>query len=228
MNKWKSLILLTLFQFSIFKTYAANSEPGAWLGTFADTSISKVFSVWAETQMRWGFYDGGVTQLLYRVGLIQNNLGDKHRLGYLYGYVRTEDLKENRFTLQHTMNYENFLDLSFSHRLRLEARYFGGYTGAYPRFRYLLRAEQPSTNNFNLVIWDEIFINLNNKELTGGQVIDQNRFCIGLKHGILGNNRYEFGYLNQYFPRKSLDFMQQVLVFYYFFEDDKKGDFFVY
>lgn len=214
--RWISILLAS--QLFLFNSYAVESRGGAWLGTFTDTSISKSFSVWAETQLRYSFYIGGMGQTLYRLGFLQKNLGEKHQLGYLYAFIQTSIIKEHRFTFQHVMKYGKFIGQSFAHRMRIEGRFPEKVIKNSVRLRYLIRADQQTDSKFKFVFWDELFINLTREFWTGNRSINANRLFVGLKRGIGEGNRVEFGYLNQFIPRNKIKVMQHLFVFYYFYK----------
>jgi hypothetical protein len=218
-RKWKVILFLLVWQVMSFKGYAVESKGGSWVGTFTNTSISKVFSLWAESQLRFTFNTNGVSQLLYRFGLEQQNLSENHKLAYLYAFIRTSPFKEHRFALQHIMKYGKFIGLSFSHRVRLEGRFLEGDFENSARFRYFLRGDQAfGKGKFGFVFWNEFFLNLTREKWTGDKTFDQNRLFLGIKNKVFDNNRFELGYLNQYIPRKSINVMQHLVVLYYFFK----------
>jgi hypothetical protein len=83
-------------------------------------------------------------------------------------------------------------------RLRLEQRFIEGNSGAAWRLREQVRFSRPIAGGgrFALVVWDEIFLHLNEtSRLDRG--LDQNRVFAGLSRAVAGV-RLEVGYLNQF------------------------------
>ena len=213
----KKLLLILFFIFS--SSLAAKNQNGTWLGTFSKKQLSETYSYWIETQVRYNTDLGNTSQILYRTGLLQK-VSQSEGVGYLYGYIQSGNTREHRFTVQHTQKYGQAVGLSFSHRARFESRYLEKTTQTYEtagRFRYLLRAEQDESSGYNLVLWDEIFLNLNETEWNGDQTNDRNRFFIGFKRKFLESNRVEFGYLNQFVARESGGISEHIATLYVFF-----------
>ncbi|MCH7689032.1 MAG: DUF2490 domain-containing protein, partial [Planctomycetes bacterium] len=91
-------------------------------------------------------------------------------------------------------------------RSRLEQRFFetGEDTGL--RFRQLVSWRQPFAyaEKYSFVLWDEIFVHLNDTDWGANAGFDQNRFFvgIGLKRNFDSRWRTEIGYLNQHIDRR--------------------------
>lgn len=198
---------------------ASESYKGMWLGTFANKKLDNNLSVWLETQVRYNLDFGNTSQVLYRTGVLQKTK-NKQALGYLYAYIQSSNSREHRLTLQHTNTYGAYTSFNFSHRARLESRHLEETTKSYEnsmRARYLLRAEQNHHSIYNLVLWNEVFLNLNKTSWNGDQTFDRNRFFAGFKRSFFSSNRFEFGYLNQFVPRDSGDTIEHIATLYLFF-----------
>jgi hypothetical protein len=197
-------------------TLAANKKESGWLGTFSKKKLSEKYFYWIETQVRYGFDRGATNQVLYRTGLLQK-ITENQSLGYLYGHISGVTSKEHRLTFQHGMKYGALRNIKFSHRARLEARFLENVTDDAGRFRYLIRGEQSKAASWGLVVWDELFINLNKTNWNGDKSFDRNRFFVGMKKTFFGSNRFEIGYLNQFVPRDNGDTSEHAIVVYMFF-----------
>lgn len=197
-----------LLVFSLTSAFATDHRPGAWLGTFAQKKLGSYFSLWAETQLRYNLESGKNEQILYRPGILQK-LNERHQLGYLFAYIQSDNVKEHRFALQHVQQYGNFLNAKFSSRSRLEARFIEDDSDDAARFRYLLRMDK---NTF--IAWNEVFLNLTNDDWTGNRTFDRNRLFLGFKKEY-ADWRIEYGYLNQFVPRKK-DVMEHIATVYFF------------
>lgn len=211
--------LLIAFLLLSHMCFAVEHSNGAWLGTFANKKLTASFNYWMEAQVRYSLEQGNASQILYRTGFLQK-VNQHTGLGYLYAFIHSNGNKEHRLTIQHTQNYEKFAGFNFSHRARFENRFLEEDTQSYEaagRARYLLRLDQIDYIKYAIVIWNEIFINLNETSWNGNDMQDRNRFFIGLKRTFFDSNRFEFGYLNQFIPRGSGDISEHIATFYFFF-----------
>lgn len=213
-NFTKSIVCFVLV-FSSLNTLAANSKNSGWFGTFSKKEISENYNAWIEAQLRYGFDQGGANQILYRTGLL-HNLSQNHEIGFLYAFIQGGNLKEHRFTLQHSQKYGEWLSLHFSHRARMEARFLEDNDDDAGRFRYLIRGEGQLSSSPSLVLWNELFINTTSDSWTGDHALDRNRFFAGFKVKIF-NSRSEIGYLNQYIRRNTGDISEHIVTAYFFF-----------
>jgi hypothetical protein len=70
--------------------------------------------------------------------------------------------------------------------------------------------------SWDLLIWDEPFLNITQEEWTGKRVFERNRVFLGtvLKWEEI---KIEFGYLNQLIPRENKTIQEHSLVGYFFF-----------
>lgn len=204
------IILSFLFLIISLNVFAVENKSKFWFGTFANNELSQRFSFWIETQLRYGLDEGQTSQFLYRTGLLQKK-SDDLAYGYLYGFITANGVNEHRYTFQHALKYNALV----SHRARLEYRTFEKIEDSTWRFRYLLRYAQNNKSKMGIVVWDELFLNLQKDDLSGNTFVERNRLFIGLskKHH---NAKMEFGYLNQFVPRDNLDVSEHVLVLYIF------------
>ena len=214
MTKLQSLLLVLIFFFSTCSQASENTTSG-WLGTFTKKDLSEKYSFWAETQLRYSIEDGGTNQLLYRFGLLRT-LNNEHEIGFLYAFIQSSQLKEHRLTLQHSQKYGEWGGFNFSSRARLEARFLEDSDDDASRFRFLIRKERSLNSDCSFVSWNEIFINITDDAWTGQRTFERNRLFVGLKSSVL-NSKVEFGYLNQFVPRVSMDVFEHTLVAYLFF-----------
>lgn len=208
----KILLIFCLISFA----HAAEDRDGFWFGTFTNKQLNDDYSYWAEAQLRYDLDVGRTRQFLYRTGVIKK-ITENQSMAVLYAYIQSLGSKEHRWALQHVAKYGKWLGLDYSHRMRYEYRNLEDFGEDATRFRYLLRSEQNTDGKFDLVIWNELFVNLQERSWNGDQAIDRNRVFLGFKHKAFENNRVEFGYLNQYVPRDGGDISEHLLVGYLFF-----------
>ncbi len=106
------------------------------------------------------------------------------------------DIKEDRFWQQATYALPDVFGGSLGGRSRLEQRFRGtGETGW--RFRQFVRWAKPiGSSAFSAVVWDELFVNLNEAEGVQRGGFDQNRLFVGGAWRVSDSARFEAGYLN--------------------------------
>jgi hypothetical protein len=107
------------------------------------------------------------------------------------------DIEEDRFWQQATFALPSVFGGTVGGRSRLEQRWreAGDDTGW--RFRQFVRWARPIEDTvFSTVVWDELFINLNDADWGQREGFDQNRFFVGAAWHINERARIEGGYLN--------------------------------
>lgn len=124
-----------------------------------------------------------------------------------YAYIRTDPpyatstTNEQRIWEQAIWN-GTIGRLKLSSRTRLEQRFFSGGNETGWRLREFIKLTQPldSSDAWSLVLSDELFVNLNNANLTPSLTatagLDRNRFFLGPGVSLSSSYRLEFGYLN--------------------------------
>ncbi len=205
----KNLIILLFLTFVTISYSSERSQNSGWVGIFAKKELTKEFSWWSEAQQRYSFDQGGVGQFLYRTGGLYR-LNDSHGLGLIYGYITTGDIKEHRWTFQHTQSFMSSESSKLSSRTRLEYRNNEDSDDDSWRFRYLLRFDKNAG-----VFWNEVFLNFTDEEGADHQAFERNRLFIG--RGLeLFDSKVEYGYLNQYVPRQDTSIIEHIAVVYFF------------
>ncbi|MEO1251588.1 MAG: DUF2490 domain-containing protein [Pseudomonadota bacterium] len=107
------------------------------------------------------------------------------------------DIEENRFWQQATYPLPELLGGRLGGRSRLEQRFreTGNDTGW--RFRQFVRWERPiGESDISVVLWDELFLNLNDADWGQDGGFDQNRLFVGAAWHLTDSARIETGYLN--------------------------------
>lgn len=108
-------------------------------------------------------------------------------------------LEEDRLWQQATYSLRSFLGGNVSARTRLEQRYRdeqGDDTGH--RLRQFVRWAKPLNDQWSIVIWDELFVALNDTQWGQASGFDQNRFYVGPAYQLNEQWRIEAGYMNNY------------------------------
>ena len=159
------------------------------------------FLLWfdAHARFRDDASDLGVSILRPAVGWRVNS-----NLDVWAGYARVvsrasgrANIEEDRTWQQATYSLPSILNSSLSGRSRLEQRYreTGDDTGW--RFRQFVRWAKPINESpFSIVVWDELFLNINDADWGQRGGFDQNRLFVGAAWHVSDNARFEGGYLN--------------------------------
>jgi hypothetical protein len=155
----------------------------------------------------------------------KNNIGLGYALFDSNGPAPSVTLAENRIYQQFT-HTEAIKAVAITNRFRLEQRFVEKSptnTDFSQRFRYFLRAviplaKQESTfkKGIYAAVQDEIFINVQNKDLVNGSMFDQNRAYGAIGHRFNTKVDAEIGYMNLFQKRSSTDLRNNVvqLAFY--------------
>ena len=198
------LLLLTAFHQSA--SAQTIDDFGQWSALFSQDRFSP------DSRLRWWF-DGhfrlfddsdGFGQSIIRPG-IGLDVGENSALWAGYGWIRTspihaDDVDEHRIWQQWTWSQE-CQAMKFALRSRLEQRIIelGSDTGL--RFRQLVRGQRALRGcpRLTFVVWDELFINMNDTDWGARSGFDQNRLFVGFGYKRFSSSKWrtEIGYLNQ-------------------------------
>jgi len=211
----KYLFLVFFVFVSISKTFAdSREEQRTWLGLFMRKKMTTDYDLWAETQLRHDESHQTMNQTLNRFGVLKN-LSEHHEIGFLFAYVQSATAKEYRPTLQYV--YKNNGELnSFSMRNRLEGRDIEKNYANSMRFRSQIRLAHVLNPKYDLVIWDEPFVNLTHEQWTGNHIFERNRAFLGTRVKF-ENISFEVGYMNQFVPKEPHNVTEHILTTYFFF-----------
>ena len=121
--------------------------------------------------------------------------------------------QENRLWEQVMHQFEPFGGLTLTVRTRFEQRDREDYSDIAHRLRQMVRATTPSSLHQQLswVIWDELFINLNQIDWGVMRGTDQNRLFLGANWKFDELSNLEVGYINQYVNGKTIDRENHIL-----------------
>jgi hypothetical protein len=121
--------------------------------------------------------------------------------------------QENRLWEQVMHQFEPFGGLTLTVRTRFEQRDREDYSDIAHRLRQMVRATTPSSLHQQLswVIWDELFINLNQTDCGVMRGTDQNRLFLGANWKFDELSNLEVGYINQYVNGKTIDRENHIL-----------------
>ena len=108
-------------------------------------------------------------------------------------------IEEDRVWQQATYSLSKFMGGTISGRSRLEQRFRsdeGGDTGY--RFRQFIRWSKPLNEQWSMVVWDEVFLGLNDTDWGQNSGFDQNRLYVGPAYHLNKKWRVEMGYLHNH------------------------------
>jgi hypothetical protein len=122
--------------------------------------------------------------------------------------------RENRLWEQFQYQFDAIADVTFTSRTRFEQRRREDFQDVGHRLRQMVRATTPLPVHpkLSLVMFDELFINLNQTEWGAHRGIDQNRFFIGANWKFSDFSNLETGYLHQYINTRNVDRENHVLM----------------
>jgi hypothetical protein len=212
----KNLAIGLLFLLSASTISAQTTiQNSGWLAIINNTKFSQKWGLAFDAQFRSSDNWEYVRNVLIRPG-ITYYINDRNNVtaGYLYATTDTRlvgtsntVLTENRIWEQYIFTHK--LKSSFvSHRARLEQRFIEQTNGDEifaQRFRYFVRLIQPLQGKVEvfskgpfIALQNEVFLNIQNKELLNNNLFDQNRLYIAGGYRFSKHIDLEAGYLNQY------------------------------
>ena len=219
-----SLLIIYLVSNLGFPNYASASEIfkndfGLWTAVNVNAPITEKVLSRFQFSPRWLDNSTDFNQFI-----LHALLGYKvnEHLTFFQGYAwstlyipsfRREQRPYQELIISHEVN-----KLSFEHRFRCEERFLQGVDDVTLRARYSVKGIYPldKKKKWSLVLFDEIFFNLNS-HFDGPQAgLDQNRIYAGINHKFTENISTDLGYQLQHQYRKgsALDTLNHFVFFY--------------
>ena len=204
-KRWLRLCLTLLaMALGLLIGRSVRAEEGVWIGSFNQVALTDTKMgprLWLDLHDRRGS-TGTVHIVRPAVGWA---LGEHTTVWMGYAWVPTvfdeaETTNEHRVWQQAIVTGSPVEGLSLSFRPRLEQRFLADEALGL-RLRLFGRAGLRLGEGWGLVVWDELFVQLNEPGWTAPQGIDQNRLFIGPMVQPTPGVRVEVGYLNQAVPR---------------------------
>ena len=204
-KRWLRLCLTLLaMAFGLLIGRSVRAEEGGWIGSFNQVALTDTKMgprLWLDLHDRRGS-TGTVHIVRPAVGWA---LGEHTTVWMGYAWVPTvfdeaETTNEHRIWQQAIVMGSPVEGLSLSFRPRLEERFLADEDLGL-RLRLFGRAGLRLGEGWGLVVWDELFVQLNEPGWTAPQGLDQNRLFIGPMVQPTPGVRVEVGYLNQAVPR---------------------------
>lgn len=142
---------------------------------------------------------------------VNKKLGQKLSIGLGTDHVQNhpagrESFEENRIVPQVIYKFDDIAGVKLQSRSRFEFRMREDFDDTSYRFREQIRASYPLAFNpkLSLVLFDELFLNVNDTNWNVRRGIDQNRVFAGVAYQTNSQTGFEFGYLNQYVNTRNI------------------------
>lgn len=215
----RTILLLGFIGLINTNAFSQSNEVGTWFVYFGNQKINNKWNIQSDFQYRDYRFIGQRNQFLARGGLGYNLKPQNHNLLLGYAYIATDAYNEfdiNTSTKIENRIYQQYLyknkvgSNSFTHRFRLEERFFSNEFGL--RARYFIAVQKPlgnkniTNNGTYFSAYNELFINLNKTPF------DRNRLYAGVGLGINESIRVETGYMIQ--TQKNISRGQLQLIVY--------------
>lgn len=205
-----SFFILTCFQLSA-QTQHQNS---GWFLFLNSTKLNDKWGLHLDVQMRSADNWDYVRNTLFRPGVTYYlNKNNNITAGYLWVTTFNQPVGQPKYHLSEHRIWEQYIhthkikSVFATHRLRLEQRFIGrkGVEDVFAqRFRYFVRLVQPLkkveqtfAKGAFVALQNEIFFNVQNKELLNDSFFDQNRAYLALGYRFSKHVDAEIGYVNQ-------------------------------
>ncbi|MEM9188311.1 MAG: DUF2490 domain-containing protein [Myxococcota bacterium] len=207
---WPFVVAAALVSFSPSFSAAQDAEFQIWNAIAATARVAPVEPtpmLWLDTHARRG---NGGTVLIFRpaVGLA---IADWLSVWAGYAWVpvfsdqSADPVHEHRAWQQVILKHTTSFRLSFQSRTRFEQRFSEAGDDVGFRLREFVRVSYQPTDSFpmGVVVWDELFIGLNDTDWGAPGGVDQNRIFVGPFLKLAPFARLEMGYLAAYIDRET-------------------------
>lgn len=192
---------------------AETEEDGrGWLSLYMQGKLFATDAYWSmDTHLRWRDEGQHFDQLILRPALFYK-LNPQTSVWVGYDSIMTHPaggsaFRENRVWQQLQHQFDEVAGFTFTSRSRLEQRKREDFSDQSYRLRQMLRVTRPSGWHPGLswLVYDELFINLNQTDWGVQRGIDQNRLFVGVNWTLSHVANVDVGYLNQYINTRHAD-----------------------
>lgn len=177
-----------------------NQDFRLWAPVYLTVPLSSSFIGYMEVNPRFGDDVSELDQLILRPA-IGYKLNDRFSVWQGYAWVGNyqPSLREEDRLYQQLTYSEKFSFVKVVSRTRLEERFIEHTDSASIRARTLLRGDfpLPVAPEWALVVYDEIFVNLNAVKNGPDSGFDQNRFFVGINREFTKQFNMDVGYQMQ-------------------------------
>jgi hypothetical protein len=205
MHPFKAMAALTLSMLGVCNNAAhAETDTQSWnaLAVAGPVKAESPWQYWFDGHLRYqdDAKDLGVS--IFRPGIGYQVNAD---LSLWLGYARvtvdagSRDIAEDRIWQQAIFPVTTVFGQTVTSRTRLEQRFRSDIDGdTAHRVRQFLRWAKPVSEQLSWVVWDEVFIGLNDADWGQRSGFDQNRFFVGPAWHLNSKWRIEAGYMHNY------------------------------
>lgn len=209
----KSLSLIVFISIANLSTAQIVNQQSGWLAFFHSQRLSTKSGLHLDMQFRSADNLAYIRNVLIRPGYTYF-FDSKKNATIGYAYILTDQGAANKNDLVEHRIWQQFIittpigKIPLVNRFRLEQRFIERNVDQIfsQRIRYFARAVVPfqkqETPKFTkgtfIALQNEIFLNLQNKDLLNNKVFDQNRAYVALGYRLSEAIDLETGYLNQY------------------------------
>jgi Protein of unknown function (DUF2490) len=177
-----------------------NHDGQVWVPIYNRFTLSENFQGWFEVNPRFGDNMSEIDQLLIRPALgyqLTPNLSLWQGYGWITNYQ--PNFRDEHRLYQEISYRPNLSGLRILSRTRLEERFVRSAVGIALRAREMLRVDFPIGREgiWGLVVYDELFVNLNTIKRGPQSGFDQNRLFVGVHRKVNALLSFDFGYQNQ-------------------------------
>lgn len=213
-------LFFCLILFGISVGNADTEEDGRfWLSLYTQGKLPAENFFWSmDTHPRWREEGRHFDQLILRPSVFYKlNPKASVWLGYdtIINHPASQGThKEKRLWQQFQYQFDEVANVSFLSRTRVEQRRREDFQDVGHRVRQMVRASTPSKIHPHLswVVFDELFVNLNQTEWGVRRGIDQNRLFLGVNWKFSDFSNVDIGYLNQFVHSRRIDRESHVLM----------------
>jgi len=217
----KVLLLVTIIVLAVHQLSAQTKhESSGWLFLLNSTKLSEKWGLHLDVQVRSKDNWEGTKNVLFRPG-ITYFINSKQSVTAGYLLASTDNglttLFEHRVWEQYVINHK-INSILTAHRFRLEQRFLDQANDNFTqRLRYFIRLVKPLqktesafTKGAFLALQNEVFLNIQNKNVTNNNLFDQNRLYLAAGYRFSKKIDLEAGYLNQAIHGKSRNTVNNV------------------
>ncbi len=218
------LVFLVLFNTSfVLANETFENDLGLWTGININAPITEKIQSRFQISPRWLDNATDFNQLILH-GLLGYKFNEHFSFfqGYAWSTHYIPNFRREQRPYEDAIISHQVGKVSLEHRFRLDERFLQDIEGISLRGRYRLKGSYPldKKQRWSLVLFDEIFVNLNS-HFGGPQAgIDQNRIYTGVNHKFNENINADLGYQLQHIhrPGSKIDPLNHFIFFYLNFQ----------
>ncbi len=218
-----SLAFVFILSFSciipIFAKETFDNDLGLWTAINVNAPITEKFQSRFQLSPRWLDNGTDFNQLILHALLgYKFNKHISFFQGYAWNTIYIPHFRREQRPYQDLIISHSIRKTTLEHRFRLDERFLQDIEGISLRARYRLKGSYPldKKEKWSLVLFDELFINLNS-HFGGPQAgIDQNRIYAGLNRKFTENINADLGYQLQHSHGKGsqIDHLNHFIYFF--------------